>query len=456
MGATQKLAHFVVDFPTEKIPDSILHLAKRCFINFLAVGLCASKHPSVDILLDLFGQEGGTERALVIGKDLRTNLQNAALVNGYLGHFLDCDDTHYVNMIHASSPIFPAALAVGEEKSVSGREFLAAYALGIDAACRIGSVIAPNYRETASFWHITSICGVFGAAAAAGRLLRLQPEAMTYAFGIAGTQASGLRQVFGSMCKPFHTGHAAQSGVLAALLARGGFTSTDNVLEGKRGFVKIMAENFDLDKALADLGERWELPMVGIKPYACGVGKHGLIDTVLALRSNEGVALENVESINGSVRSFKSQDTPRHPTTGAEAGFSYHHAMAVALVDGAAFPAQYSDERVTDPLIAAVRDKITISADPSLPRGAVAATIVLKDGRTYKQQIEHPTGSPERPMTDAQVEAKFRALATEALPEDCAERLLKELWDLDKIANMRDLANLMSNNGTGKKMPRAL
>jgi 2-methylcitrate dehydratase PrpD len=452
MGPTEKLARFVVDYPADEIPGSILHLAKRCFINFLAVALNASQDASVGILLNLFRAEGGAARASVIGKNFRTNLQNAAMVNGYLGHFLDYDDTHYLNMMHASSPIYPACLAVGEANGVSGKQFLAAYALGIEAACRIGSVIAPNYRETASFWHITSICGVFGAAAAAGRLLKLPPEAMTYAFGIAGTQASGLRQVFGSMCKPFHTGHAAQSGVLAALLAQGGFTSTNNILEGKRGFITIMAANYDLDKALADLGERWELPMVGIKPYACGVGKHGLIDAVLALRSKEGVTADNVESITGSVRAFKTQESLRHPTTGVQASFSYHHSMAVALVDGAAFPSQYSDERANDPLIASVRDKTTVVADPSLPRGGFAATLVLKDGRTYKEVVEHPTGSPERPMTDEQLEAKFRALTAEAVSKERSERLLDTAWQLDKVSDMRDLSNLMTNDGASQQI----
>jgi len=442
MGATERLAAFVTGYPVEEIPDSILHLGKRCFINFLAVALHASRDPSVDILLKLFDEEGGTARASVIGRDYRTNLQNAAMANGYLGHFLDYDDTHYSNMIHASSPIFPACLAVGETNNASGKEFLAAYVLGIEAACRIGSVVASNYRETASFWHITSICGVFGAAAAAGRLLKLQPDAMAYAFGIAGTQASGLRQVFGSMCKPFHTGHAAKSGLLAALLAQRGFTSTNNILEGKRGFIAVMAKDYDLDTALADLGKRWELPMIGIKPYACGVGKHGLIDAMLSLRAKDGVSAENIESITGSVRAFKSQETLRHPTTGVQASFSYHHSMAVALLDGAAFPDQYSDEKTNDRLVASVRDRINVVADPNLPRGVVTAAVVLKDGRQYREVVEYPTGSPERPMTDSQVEGKFRALSAAVLSEDCTERLLDASWRLEKVAGLGFVTSL--------------
>ncbi len=446
MGATEQLAHFVIKQPAAEIPESILHMGKRCFINFLAVALQASEDPSINILLELFEQEGSAARASVIGKNFRTSLQNAALANGYLAHFLDYDDTHYLNMIHASSPIFPACLAAAEITHANGKELLAAYVLGIEAACRIGSVVAPNYRETASFWHITSICGVFGAAAAAGRLLGLSPEAMAYAFGIAGTQASGLRQVFGSMCKPFHTGHAAKSGVLAALLAKGGFTSTKNVLEGKRGFVAIMAKDYDIDNITADLGKHWELPMVGIKPYACGVGKHGLIDAMISMRSKDGVNPVNIESITGSVRAFKSQDTLRHPTSGVQASFSYHHSMAVALADGAAFPDQYSDKKANDPLIASIRERIEVIADPSLPRGVVAANVVLKDGRRYKDVVEHPTGSPESPMSDAQVEAKFRALSGAVLSTERADELLATCWRLDKIADLAAVTTLTNSS----------
>jgi 2-methylcitrate dehydratase PrpD len=451
LGVTEKLARFVVEFPGEQIPDSILHQEKRCFINFLAVALYASRDPSVDILLDLIREEGGKHRASVVGRNLRTTLQNAALVNGYLGHHQDYDDTHFPTVIHPSSPIFPGTLSVAEDQGASGRDFLVASALGIEAACRIGSVIAPNFREAASFWHITGTCGVFGAAAAAGRLLHLNSGTMVHALGIAGTQASGIREVFGSMCKPFHAGHAAQSGVLAALLAKRGFTSTEAILEGKRGFVAVMATGYDLDKSMADLGERWELPLIGLKPYACGLANHALVDVMFALRSKEGVTPENVESISGSVRALApALATRRHPTTGLEGKFSYHHSMAAVLVDGAAFPAQYTDAKVRDPLITSLRDRISVTADPTLEGHAAVATVVLKDGRSYKETVPYPTGSPERPMTDAQVEAKFRSLAREALSKERVERLVEQLWELEKVADMRNVTTLIRSARAGR------
>lgn len=454
MGATEKLARFIVEFPGEQIPESIFHQGKRCFMNFLAVALYASRDPSVDILLDLMREEGGKRLASVVGRRFRTTLQNASLANGYLGHHQDYDDTHFSTIIHPSSPIFPGALAVAEHLGVSGRDFLVASVLGIEAACRIGCVIAPAFREAASFWHITGTCGVFGSAAAAGRLLRLNRDRMVHGLGIAGTQACGLREVFGSMCKPFHAGHAAQRGVLAALLAQRGFTSTDAILEGKRGFVAVMAAGYDLDKAMADLGERWELPQVGLKPYACGLANHALVDAMFALRSKEGVTPENVESISGSVRALApALATRRHPTTGLEGKFSYHHSMASVLVDGAAFPDQYTDEKVMDPRIVSLRDRISVTADPSLQGHAAAVTMVLKDGRSYKETIDHPTGSPERPMGDAQVEAKFRNLAREALSKNRVERLVGQLWALDKVADMRSVTTLVRSGRAETSQP---
>lgn len=161
---------------------------------------------------------------------------------------------------------------------------------------------------------------------------------------------------------------------------------------------------------------------------------------------------ENVASITGAVRAFKSEETLRHPATGVQATFSYHHSMAVALVDGAAFPAQYSDEKSNDPSIAAVRDKIEVIADPSLPRGVAAATVKLNDGRSYKEVLEHPTGSPERPMSDAQVEAKFRALTAGALATSRSERLLEACWQIDRLADLRDLVDLWRVDGNGEQM----
>ena len=444
MGQTETtLAKFVVDFPTDDIPADVMHLAKRCLMNYTGVALYASLDPAIDILLDLLRAEGCLPAATVIGKGFRTSAQNAALANGFLGHLEDYDDTH-TTVIHPSAPIFPAALAISEQRTTNGRELLAAFVIGAEVACRIGLVIAAHFREGAAHWHITNTCGVLGAAAAAGRLLKLSEDQMVYAFAIAGTQACGVREVFGSMCKPFHAGKAAQNGTVAAMLARRGFTGTDGIFEGPRGLVGVMATGHDIKEATKDLGAHWELPANGLKPYACGQANHGFIDAVLALRRKSGVSPQTIKHMQGNV----GQVAPalvrrRHPRSGLESKFCYYHSMAVAMIDGQALPAQFTDARAADLAVTELRNRIDVGEDPSLPKRASVVTLTLNDGTTYTETIPHPTGTPGNPMSDAMVKEKFNGLAAAVLPAEKAEKAARALWDVDKLADVRELLALL-------------
>ena len=430
MGATETLARFILNTPAEAIPAPILHEGKRCIINYMAVALYASADPSMAILTGLFEEEGGVEIASLIGAGSRTNLQNAALANGYLAHLEDYDDTHFPTVIHPSAPTIPAAFAVAEREGATGLDVLAATVLGIEACCRVGLSVYPNHYDAG--WHITGTCGVFGAAGAAGRLLGLDESQMTQALGIAGTQAAGVREVFGSMSKPFHAGRSAQSGVLAGLLARRGFTSTHEILEGRRGFAAVLSTASDMTQITDALGERWELPNNGLKPYSCGVVSHPLIDAMIALRNTHGVAADDVESVSARVHPLvlELMDRP-NPRVGLEGKFSHQHSMAVGLIDGGAFPAQYTDERVLDPAVAALRDKIRATVDTSVAEDAAEVTVTLRDGRSITESVEHATGAPENPMSDTHLESKFRTLARRVLSQSQADELLTALWDLD-------------------------
>jgi len=445
MGKTETtLAQFVVDFPTQDIPSDVMHLAKRCLMNYSGVALFATLDPAIDILLDLLRAEGCAPAATVIGSGFKTSALNAALANGFLGHLEDYDDTH-TTVIHPSAPILPAALALSEQRTVSGRDLLGAFAVGVEVACRIGLVIVAHFREGAAHWHITNTCGVLGAAAAAGRLLKLTEEQMVYAFAIAGTQACGVREVFGSMCKPFHAGKAAQNGTMAALLAQRGFTGTDGIFEGARGLVGVMASGHDITEATKDLGTHWELPQNGLKPYACGQANHGFIDAALALRKQPGVTPQTIKHIQGSVEQFApALVRRRHPRSGLESKFCYYHSVAAAVIDGQALPAQFTDQRTADPAIGSLRNRIDFDEDPSLPRRAVRVTLELNDGRTYSQGVDHPTGTPGNPMSDAMVQQKFHGLATAALGVEKADKAQRILWDVDKLSNVRELMPLLT------------
>jgi len=445
MGKTETtLAKFALDFPTQDIPSDVMHLAKRCVMNSCGVALYGTLDPAINIMLDFLRAEGCAAQATVIGSGFRTSPQNAALANGFLGHLEDYDDTH-TTVIHPSAPILPAALALSEQRTVSGKELLSAFALGVDVACRIGLVIYSHFREGAAHWHITNTCGVLGAAAAAGRLLKLTEQQMVYAFAIAGTQASGVREVFGSMCKPFHAGKAAQNGTVAALLAQRGFTGTDGIFEGERGLVGVMATGHDINEATKELGARWELAQTGLKPYACGQANHGFLDAVLALRKKPGVSPQTIKHMQGSVQQFApALVRRRHPRSGLESKFCYYHSMAAAMIDGQALAAQFTDARATDPAVEALRNRIDFSEDPSLSRRAAVVTLELNNGTTYTETVEHPTGTPGNPMSDAMVQDKFNGLASAALGAEKANKAQRALWDLDKLADVRELMPLLT------------
>ena len=441
MGATETLARYGATATAADIPEDILHEGKRCFINFLAVALYASRDPSLEILLEVFQREGGGRHASIAGVGPRTTLQNAALANGYLGHLEDYDDTHFPTVIHPSSPTLPAALAVGEQMASSGRDALVASIIGMEVCCRIGMAVHPYHYDAG--WHITGTCGVFGSTIAAGRLLELDTPAMIQAMGIAGTQASGVREVFGSMTKPFHPGRSAQSGVLAALLAQGGFSSTPTILEGRRGFGAVLSTESHWDRATGGLGEHWELQRNGLKPYACGVVIHPLIDAMIALRSKPGVSAETVASISARVHPLVLELVDRpNPQVGLEGKFSYQHGMAVGLIDGDAFPAQYTDDRVHDPAVAALRNRINATIDTGMAEDAAEVTLTLQGGISYRVIIANATGAPENPLTDAQLEEKFRVLTGDVLPKARVERLLNLLWNLDQVTHMGEVLTL--------------
>ena len=440
MGKTETaLAQFALDFTTEQVPPDIIHLAKRCLMNYAGVALYATLDPTINIMLDFLRAEGCAEQATVVGSGLRTSAQNAALMNGFLGHFEDYDDTH-PTVIHPTAPVLPAALALGEQRGINGKELLAAFAVGVEVACRIGLVIYKNFRDGAAHWHITNTCGVLGAAASAGRLLKLTEQQMVYAFAIAGTQASGVREVFGSMCKPLHAGKAAQNGLMAALLAQRGFTGTDGIFEGARGLVGVMATGHDISAAIKDLGSHWELPANGLKPYACGVANHAFIDAMIKLRQMPGVSPDTVKHVQGSVLAVAPVLVRRrHPRTGTESKFCYYHSMAVGFLYGQALPAQYTDACAVDPQVASIRDRIDISEDPSLPRWTVSVTLELNDGTTFTERIPHPTGMMDTPMSDAMVQQKFDGLATEVMGAEKAAKLHRALWDAEKLSDVREL-----------------
>jgi len=410
-------------------------------VNVVGVAVHASARSEASPLLDALAAEGGTERASIWGTKARTSVHQAALANGWFCHLDDYDDTHFPTVIHPSAPTVPAAFTAAELAGVSGRDFLLAVALGIEVCCRIGLAGHPAHYDTG--WHITGTCGVFGAAAAAGRVLGLDAAAMTHALGTAGTQASGLRETFGSMAKAMNAGHPAQVGVFAALLAQNGFTGPGTMLEGRRGFGAVMAPASDWSRALDGLGRRWEILNVGLKPYPCGVVAHPIIDAAIALRET-GVPPHEVERIDALVHPLVLELVDRpDPKDGLEAKFSYQHGAAVGFLDRAAFPEQYTDARVADPTVASLRSKVRAKVSPDLAQDATRLTLTTVDGRAFVHEVAHASGSPDNPLSDNHLDTKFAALTGNVLGEARSRRLLDALQSMDEADNVEESAALL-------------
>ena len=444
MPVTQSLASFIVDTRTDDLPDWSLNEAKRTLINILAVSLSASTSAGSRMLMDWAVSEAAAPKTTIIGSALRTSASNAALLNGFLAHIQDYDDTHFPTVLHPTAPVWPAVLAAAEERGTSGRETLTAFVLGAEAACRVAMSVHPWHYDMG--WHITGTAGVFGAAAGVGRILNLDAGQMNMAIGAGGTFAAGVREVFGSHAKALHPAKAASNGLQAAYLAQYGFTGADDIIGGRRGFWEVLSPNGHSEEALlGEFGARWELANNGLKPYANGVVSHPIQDAVIELRNTHNLKAEDVASIEARVHPLVLELMNRpEPKRGLEGKFSFQHCAAAALVDGAGHDAQFSDERVANPVIASVRARVSATVDESMREDEVHVSINLNDGTTLSTYVEHATGSPGNPMTNEALETKYRDLATEVFDRSRADELLAAVWALDTAADVSEVARLMA------------
>jgi 2-methylcitrate dehydratase PrpD len=439
MEVTRTLAKFIVQHKYADIPQKVRHEAARSFLNWVGCAVGASRHETVERALAALNEFSGPREATVLGRGDRLDIMLAALMNGTTSHTFDFDDTHLKTVIHPSGPVASAILALAERTPVKGDAFLHAFILGVEAECRIGNAVYPSHYDVG--WHITATAGVFGAAAAAGRLLGLNEQQMVWALGIAATQASGLREMFGSMVKPMHPGNAARNGLLAALLASKNFTSAEQGIEGRRGFANVLATARNYEEITGRLGETWEISLNTYKPFACGIVEHPAIDGCIQLRNEHKLKPEDIESISLKVHPLVLELTGKKmPQSGLEGKFSVYHSCAVAVIHGAAGEAQYSDEVVRDLKVIALRDRVTAAVEPGIHEDQVRIAIKLKGGKALEKYVEHVVGSIDRPLSDKALEMKFRGLADGILSKTESDRLIKLCWDIGKLKDAGEVA----------------
>ncbi|MEL7566533.1 MAG: MmgE/PrpD family protein [Dehalobacterium sp.] len=437
---TETLVRNILNTRVE-LPKTLINHSKKSLLNWLGVAIGASHHPSIDMVLEVIKDVGSRPEVSIFGRSERVDILWGSLINGMSSHVFDFDDTHLDSIHHPSGPVAPVVFALGEKYCFSGDKLLHAFIIGREVELRISNAIYPHHYDLG--WHITSTAGVFGAAAAAGLLLNLTEEQMIYALGIAGTQSSGLREMFGTMTKSFHPGKAAQNGLLAALLAKKGFTSSKHVLEAKRGFANVLSPEHDLRKVNLAWGENWELLKNTFKPYACGIVLHPAIDACIELRKYATPV--DVQEVQIEVNPYVLELTGKQePKNGLEGKFSIYHSAAIAFIEGDASQEQYSDERVLE--TAEFRKKIKIFSDPTLREDQAVAKLILLNGEKIEFKVEHATGCLSNPMTSEALVKKFMKLVSPIIGTSNIKQLTNQILTIEKLPNLAEVITYCKSN----------
>ena len=423
--------------------------AATAVLDTVGVILAGVSEPASLIVRRVAAAEGG-DACGVFGTATRASLSGAALANGTAAHALDYDDMCFVSLAHPSAPLVPAVLAAAESEGLPGRAVLDAYVVGFEVEARLGRLMNPRHYQRG--WHCTSTLGSIGCAAAVSRLLQLDAAAAGHALAIAASEASGLKENFGTMVKPLHAGLAARNGVLAALLARAGMTASDLALDGPQGMLHAMDSQGDvLTDAIADLGTRWEILETGItvKLYPSCAGTHPSLDAILDLRRREGFTADDVEQIDIDVDSI----VPTiliydRPSTGLEGKFSLPFCAAAAVAFGRVGIDTFEADTVTNPLVTSLMPRVAMRVDASLDHGAPPLTharvlVTLRNGRVLTQEALGARGYPEQPASDAELDAKFTACACRALKVPAAEDALGMLRGIEGLQDVRELTGAL-------------
>jgi 2-methylcitrate dehydratase PrpD len=432
---TLRLARQSVGYRDAKLDASAITVAKHCILDWFGVTLAGFDEPVARILRDEIAVNS-RGRSSIVGSSLTCAPADAALVNGATSHALDYDDVHPL-VGHPTAAILPAALAVGQAEGRTGMEVLRAFIAGYEASAFVGSLVMRSHY--ARGFHSTATLGSFGAAAAAGLLMNLDDAQMAIAFGLAGTQAAGLKSMFGTMAKPFHAGRAAANGVLAARLAAREFTANPAVLEVDQGFIATQSDGLETDEV--------RLPRHGsvivetlFKYHAACYLTHSAIEAAAALRHQLSLRAEDVAAIDVHVPSgHLSVCNIPAPRTGLETKFSLRHAAALAACGkDTAVIETYSDKNAIDPVLIAVRDRVTIHGDR--PPGHDAHVVIkTRTGRIAEICLDVGIPDPDLDRQGERLAAKFRSLAVPVIGIERADMLQRNIAVLDTLHDIHAL-----------------
>jgi 2-methylcitrate dehydratase PrpD len=434
----ERLAAFAAGLEFDRLPPDVVASVKLRMLDVLGLALAASTY---DFARPVTAAVADGGPCTIIGTPRTASPAAAALANGTLAHGLDFDDTHAASITHASAVVMPTALAMAESDGASGQDLIAA------------AVMAAPGAFHARGWHATSVCGTFAAALAAGRLLRLDPRRLTHALGLAGSFASGVMEFLadGSSVKRLHAGWAGHGGIVAATLAAGGLSGPPSIFEGRFGLYRTFVGAEPAADVFESLGQRWETPRVGFKPYPCCHLVHAYVDCALAMRQDHQLEPAAVVAIECHVPEAEVPivcepwSTKLRPRTTYEAQFSLPFAVAAALLDGRVGLATFSADRLADERLLGLAKRVRYVVDPAstFPNGFPGwVTVHLADGRVVEAREPDGRGGPARPLPEADIVAKFHANAGLVLEAARRDELERAVLALDEAPDVRKIITL--------------
>ncbi len=458
MGVTAEIVSFVTRTKFNEVPEEIVGLAKGFVLDGLGVILAGTTERGSKILHTYVRQIGGKQECTVLGTGFKAPAAKAALSNGVSGHAMDYDDTQlstskeavYGLLTHPTIPVLSSALATAEQLKSTGKEFLLAYIMGVEAECRIADAINPRHYQAG--FHTTATIGGLGATVAVGKLLRLKEDALERALALGASMASGLRENFGTMTKPLHAGRSAENGVTAAQLAKRGFTSAKGILEAKRGLFNAMAGGFDETKIAGRLGHPYFMqePGISIKPYPSGSLSHPAQDLILDMVKEHGINASDIEAIDvGTNSNVPNALIYPMPTNALEGKFSIPFCMAIGVLERKAGIAQFQDRKVREPKVVEMMKRVTLYVDDELEglgydQVRSRIRIKLKDGRTVEGRADVAKGHPLKPMSWEELGEKFRDCGRLVLPRRNVDRAIDLVGRLERERNLLPLIRLLA------------
>lgn len=445
----RELAHFIHDLSFGKLPDNVIHQAKRCLLDLIGVGIAGSRQKTAAIVHRLIPTMSGSHEATLWGSDTKVSVLTAVFMNAVQGHAIDMDDGHRYANGHPGVVTIPAAMALAETADLTGRDLISAIAIGYEFFIRLGSAANPDLLLRG--FHTTSTIGCFSSCAVAAKLLDLNRLQIENALSLSGLQSAGLLEVLhsGESGKSFQVGKAAQSGVLAALLAQQGADGPEGVFEGEKGFFKAFsAKPCDKQSICRGLGKHFNLPGVYIKAHAACRHIHSALDAVAEIVANHSLSLEKIDSIDIETYSIAKSLTGHMATADSELGakFSTPIAIGLLLVFGQSDSSIYHTRFVSDPRVQATAKKVTVHASPErdkvYPEKRGAHVTIKTDTHAYTREVTYSKGEPENPISDDELTAKFEKNASTLYAADRIERMRDIIFDIEN-RNVRELTALL-------------